>query len=87
MNDELVQTTRAGSTLSSLPCRIKHALSKHCFIMFGKFTGNYLLFSYLLVKLIYLGNAVGQLFLLDVVLGEFRIQGSTTNVCFAEGKN
>ena len=49
--------------------RLKHTLSKHCFLIYGKFCGNYLAFSYILVKLLYVGNAVGQLFLLDLALG------------------
>lgn len=36
---------------------------------FGRHSGNYLAFSYILVKLFYIGNAVGQLFLLNVFMG------------------
>lgn len=56
--------------------RLKHSLSKHCFLFYGKFYGNYLAFSYILVKLLYLANAVGQLFLLDFALGyDFHLFG------------
>jgi len=34
----------------------------------GKLYGNYLITAYLAVKLLYLGNAIGQLFLLDAFL-------------------
>ena len=36
---------------------------------FGRHSGNYLAFSYILVKFFYIGNAVGQLFLLNVFMG------------------
>ena len=49
--------------------RLKHTLSKHCFLFYGRFYGNYLAFSYILVKVLYVANAVGQLFLLDFALG------------------
>ena len=49
--------------------RMKHILSKRCCLFYGKFYGNYLTFSYIVVKTMYLVNAVAQLFLLDVILG------------------
>ena len=49
--------------------RIRHVTSKYCFLIGGKRHGNYLTVSYLVVKLLYLFNAVGQLFLLDKFLG------------------
>ncbi len=56
--------------------RCKHMLSKHCFLIYGKFYGNYLTFSYILVKVIYVINAIGQLFLLDIILGyDFHLFG------------
>ena len=48
---------------------IKKFLAKYCFFIGGKRHGNYLMFTYLIVKLLYLGNSVGQLFLLDIFLG------------------
>jgi len=39
-----------------------------CIIFVGKLYGNYLITAYLAVKLLYLGNAVGQLFMLDAFL-------------------
>lgn len=56
--------------------RFKHLLSKHCFLIYGRFYGNYLTFTYIMVKMLYCINAVGQLFLLDVVLGyDFHLFG------------
>lgn len=39
-----------------------------CF-MFGKFLGNYLVILYLVIKVLYIVNCVGQLFLISVLLG------------------
>ena len=55
---------------------IRRASAKHCFLIGGKRQGNYLTVSYLLVKLVYLLNAVGQLFLLDLFLGiDYHVYG------------
>jgi len=35
----------------------------------GRHSGNYLAFTYVLVKLLYIGNAIGQIFLLNVFMG------------------
>jgi len=37
--------------------------------MFGRHRGNYLVTLYLLVKLLYIANAVGQLYMLNYLLG------------------
>ena len=42
--------------------------SSVCMMFAGKLYGNYLITAYLAVKLLYLGNAIGQLFLLDAFL-------------------
>jgi len=39
-----------------------------CCIM-GRHSGNYLVFTYILVKFLYIANAIGQLFLLNVFMG------------------
>ena len=49
--------------------RIRHLLAKYCFLIGGKRHGNYLTVAYLVIKILYLINAVGQLFLLDQFLG------------------
>lgn len=42
----------------------------------GKQSGNYLAFSYIFVKLLYIINAIGQLFLLNVFMGDrFHLYG------------
>jgi len=43
-------------------------LSLFCTAYVGKLYGNYLITAYLAVKLLYLANAVGQLFMLDAFL-------------------
>jgi len=48
--------------------RIKHFIAKMCCIVGGKLYGNYLISGYMAVKLMYLANAVGQLFLLEAFL-------------------
>jgi hypothetical protein len=50
--------------------RIKEIIAKYCFIVGGKRHGNYLTVAYLVIKLLYLANTVGQLFLLDHFLGK-----------------
>jgi hypothetical protein len=43
---------------------------------FGRHSGNYLAFGYVLVKLFYIANAFGQLFLLNVFMGDrFHLYG------------
>ena len=49
--------------------RIKRSLAKRCLFICGKTYGNYLNTMYLLTKLLYISNAVGQLFMLNVFLG------------------
>lgn len=49
--------------------RYRESVARQCFLIGGKRQGNYLTVSYLIVKLAYLANAVGQLFLLEYLLG------------------
>ena len=56
--------------------RIKHFISKACCLIGGKLYGNYLISCYMLIKLFYVGNAIAQLFLLDVFLKiDYRLYG------------
>jgi len=48
---------------------LKHTLSRLFCPAFGRHRGNYLVTLYLLVKLLYIANAVGQLFMLNALLG------------------
>ena len=49
--------------------RIKKTLVKNCFCLCGRNYGNYLAMSYMFVKILYIINTVGQLFMLNVFLG------------------
>ncbi len=49
--------------------RLKKTLSKKCFCICGRIYGNYLTTVYLFSKLLYIGNTVGQLFMLNMFLG------------------
>ena len=49
--------------------RARQLLSRYCICIFGRLYGNYLTCCYVVVKLLYCVNAIGQLFLLDVFLG------------------
>lgn len=56
--------------ISSGPfARVGEFFGKFCYIIFGKKQGNYLLFVYLFTKLLFIGNVVCQLFLLNKFLG------------------
>ena len=47
--------------------QFKRILRRHCpFFIIGRAQGNYLTFVYLFVKLLYITNVIGQLFLLNV---------------------
>ena len=48
---------------------VRQLLSRHCIFMCGRLHGNYLTCSYVIVKLLYCINAIGQLFLLNIFLG------------------
>ena len=49
--------------------RIKKLMAKKCLFIAGRVYGNYLTVLYLFIKLLYVANCVGQLFLLNVFLG------------------
>lgn len=56
--------------------RIKHFIAKICCLVGGKLYGNYLISCYMMIKLVYVVNAVAQLFLLDVFLKiDYRLYG------------
>ena len=48
--------------------RIKHFIAKICCLVGGKLYGNYLISCYMIIKLVYVVNAVAQLFLLDALI-------------------
>ena len=49
--------------------RFKQLIARYCCIFSTKFSGNYLTCTYLVIKLVYIFNTVGQLFVLDIFLG------------------
>lgn len=56
--------------ISSGPfARIGEFFGRFCYVIFGKRQGNYLLVVYLFTKLLFIGNVVCQLFLLNKFLG------------------
>ena len=56
--------------------RVKHFIAKICCLVGGRLYGNYLISAYLTIKMLYLANAVGQIFLLDAFLGsDFHLYG------------
>jgi hypothetical protein len=68
--------------------RIKEVLSKYCFLVGGKRHGNYLTFSYLIVKSLYMANAIGQLFMLDMFLGsDYHMYGLYVIAKFLRGED
>lgn len=69
--------------------RAKQYLAKNCCLFWARFYGNHLWCAYLVVKLLYLSNALGQLILLDVFLGmgrEYLVFGLTVLRKVSEGQ-
>lgn len=50
--------------------KIRASLEKYCCWMCNQMKGSYLVMVYLLIKIMYLVNAIGQLFLLNLFLGQ-----------------
>ena len=74
---------RTGCTVS-----IKHLLSRTCCIMCGRRRGNYLVALYLFCKLIYIGNVLAQLFILNTFLGhQFSAYGIDVLRSLASGED
>lgn len=66
--------------------RVRRSIALACF-MFGKFLGNYLVILYLFVKVLYIINCVGQLFLISTLLGRnFYIYGASIFRDIIQGK-
>ena len=63
--------------------RLKHIVSKACY---ARIDGCYLALSYLFVKLVYIANAVAQIYVLDLFLGNrFRLYGIDVLRRFVDG--
>ena len=68
--------------------RIKKTLAKRCFFICGKVYGNYLTMIYLFVKMLYITNAIGQLFLLNLFLGtDYHMFGITVVGALLSGQD
>lgn len=67
--------------------RIKKSLSKKVFLICGRIYGNYLAFVYLGVKMLYIVNSVGQLFLLSLFLGiNYQMFGARVIISLFKGE-
>jgi hypothetical protein len=65
---------------------IRRSIALTCF-MFGKFLGNYLVVLYLFVKILYIVNCVGQLFLISTLLGRnYYVYGASIFKDIIQGK-
>ncbi|CAF3819628.1 unnamed protein product [Rotaria magnacalcarata] len=60
-----IQTKRSLSTRKAKLTCIGH----HVFFPIGLYTGNYLMITYIFIKFLYLLNSIGQIFLLNTLLG------------------
>lgn len=65
-----------------------HALTSHCQRFWWRLYGKYLVITYISMKLLYLGNVIGQLFLLDRFLGlDYHFYGLDVIDRLATGKD
>lgn len=61
---------------SGCAVRIKNFVAKVCCLVGGREYGNYMITCYMIVKALYLANAVGQIFLVAAFLGDdYRLYG------------
>lgn len=75
-------------TRHSFCIRLRHILSANLSLLCGRRYGNYLVAVYFLVKILYISNVIGQLFLLDSFLGSgYRIYGWQVLEDLIEGKD
>ena len=83
--DQYVDDPRRQSKNRKMNC-VRKAIVLSCF-MFGKFLGNYLVILYLFVKILYIANCVGQLFLISTLLGRnYYIYGASIFRDMIQGK-
>ncbi|XP_067934394.1 innexin unc-9-like [Watersipora subatra] len=67
---------------------LRQSIARNCFIICGKRYGNYLIMLYLFVKILYIANGIGQLFLLNAFLGDgYYLYGVEVVKDIAQGKN
>ncbi|XP_046351843.1 innexin unc-9-like isoform X2 [Haliotis rubra] len=68
--------------------RIRQQIAKYCCLVWGKRYGNYLVTLYMFIKLLYLVNSVGQLFILNEFLGtNFNVYGFEVMDHLARGED
>ena len=70
--------------------RLKSMISQYCCLYCGKLYGNYLTFCYLFIKMLYIVNSIGQLFMLDMFLGmnnEYHLYGLLVLTRFINGQD
>ena len=66
----------------------KHFMSRNCCLFCGRRYGNYIVALYMIVKLLYLGNTVLQMYLLDIFLGsEYHMYGFRAAKSIVMGQN
>jgi len=62
--------SQRSGVMTSCNISLKHCFTRTCFRCCGRRHGNYLIVVYLCVKLLFLLNVVGQLFALNLFLGQ-----------------
>lgn len=77
-----------NETKTSFTISLKHIFSRTCCRLCGRQRGNYLLSLYLFVKVLYLLNALGQLFVLNALLEtDYHLFGIEALKSLSEGKD
>lgn len=67
--------------------KLKHILSAKLSLLCGRRYGNFLVATYFLIKVLYIANAIGQLFMLNAFLGtDYNVYGFQVLEELAEGK-
>lgn len=68
--------------------RLRQQLANYCCLLCGKRYGNYLVAIYMIIKCLYLANAIGQLFILNAFLGtNYNIYGFDIMSQLIQGNN
>jgi len=62
--------SQRSGVVTSCNISLKHSFTRTCFRCCGRRHGNYLIAVYIAVKLLFLANVVGQLFALNLFLGQ-----------------
>lgn len=74
---------KTGCTVS-----LKHCISRTCCMCCGRRHGNYLVCLYIFTKLLYIANAIGQIFVLNAFLGQdFNMYGLEVLTALTRGED